>query len=125
MRNTDISPEVPGNGESAYIALGRSILRHIRIKREIEMYSREKERARGGERKWVKPASEIASQEKSFEGDARHTIDLHEVAKKDQTRETSILLINLESFFPWRKDKIFLYSLKSLLSFLRNMVAYF
>lgn len=36
---------------------------------------------------------------KSFEGDARHTIDLHEVAKKDQTKETSILLINLESFF--------------------------
>lgn len=32
------------NGESACIALGRSISRHIRIEREIEMYSRKKER---------------------------------------------------------------------------------
>ncbi|EZA47781.1 hypothetical protein X777_15197 [Ooceraea biroi] len=35
------------------------------------------------------------------QGGARHTaIDSDEVAKEDQTRETSILPINLESFLP-------------------------
>jgi len=50
------------------------------------------------------------------QGGARHrTIDSHELAKEDQTRETSILPINLKSFLLWsNEDRITPCSLKSL-----------
>lgn len=58
----------------------------------------------------------------SFEGGARHTaIDSRKVAKKDQTRETSILPINLETFLLWaqRKSDISLSSEISVMTFFR------
>lgn len=128
---TEISPEVAfptrNGGESACITLGRSISRHIRIKREIDTRARvstersEQSRCFSPKYRAMKQRKFPRRRDEKRGGGgerARHTaIDFHEVTKEDQTRETLILPINLESFLPTQcanEDQVFLYSLKSL-----------